>query len=151
MKKLFIELFSYNDWANEVIINFLSSVNNPPQKTIDIMSHIISAQELWLERIIGKHDYSIDLWEMLTLQECSLMARQSTDDWLKLIRKTKEKDFDRFIKYKNPDGKQRENILSEIIIHVVNHATYHRSQINMIMKQNNFEPVKIDFIYYTRL
>ena len=38
-----------------------------------------------------------------------------------------------------------------IMIHLVNHSSYHRAQIAMLLRQNGFEPVNTDFITYDRV
>jgi uncharacterized damage-inducible protein DinB len=37
------------------------------------------------------------------------------------------------------------------MIHLVNHSTYHRAQIAILLRQQGFEPVNTDFITYDRV
>ena len=151
MKNYFFQMFQYNDWANEQIFNSLKFVEAIPGKSLLLLSHIIAAQDVWYERITGIHNWNIQLWEVYSLQECVVLSSQSTKNWLSLVRKFKEKDFDKLIEYKNMKGNDCENTVSDILAHVINHATYHRAQINTVLKENGIEPVLIDYIYFTRL
>jgi uncharacterized damage-inducible protein DinB len=38
-----------------------------------------------------------------------------------------------------------------IMIHQVNHATYHRAQVAMLMRQQGYQPVNTDFITWDRV
>jgi uncharacterized damage-inducible protein DinB len=37
------------------------------------------------------------------------------------------------------------------MIHLVNHSSYHRAQIAMLLRQKGFEPINTDFITYDRV
>lgn len=151
MKKRFIEQFTYNNWANEQVINALKSYPEFPPKCVDLMSHIIAAQDVWYDRIKGSSGWNIDVWEKYTIQELALLSQQSTDGWLKLIRNTKKNDFDKLISYKNSKGTEFETAMQEIIDHVLLHSAYHRGQINLLLRENGLEPVATDLIFFTRL
>ncbi|MBU1096804.1 MAG: damage-inducible protein DinB [Ignavibacteriae bacterium HGW-Ignavibacteriae-2] len=151
MKTYFIELFQYNDWANEQLIEHIRFLEQPPERCLRLISHILSAQDMWMERIAGTHDWNIQIWDLYTIQECSLLSVQSSQQWFKLIRKLKDKDYDKLIVYKNLNGNACETPIRQIITHVAQHSTYHRGQINLLLKQNNIPPVELDYIYYSRL
>ncbi len=151
MRKTVLEFFTYNDWANEQIIGKLLSVENPPQRCISLISHIISAQDVWYERLTGSPDYQITLWDDYTLNECKILSQQSSEVWLKLIRNVKNVDFSRLVEYKTETGHRFEAAFTEVALHVANHSNYHRGQINSLLSSNGFEPAKIDFIYFTAL
>lgn len=61
MKKYFLDLFEYNNWANDKVINRLHQVNCQftDQDPFRIFSHIISSQETWLERVKRTKSYNI--------------------------------------------------------------------------------------------
>ena len=147
IRNYFIELFQYNDWANEQIYNALNAAGKYPDRCILLLSHIIASQDVWYERIAGNHDWNIQIWDVYNLQECSLLSKQSTQQWLKLIRNTKEKDFNRLVKYKNSKGKKFETPVRDIMAHLVNHSTYHRGQINQLLTQNGVKIPSMDFIF----
>lgn len=150
MKKYFLDLFEYNNWANDKIIIKLSSLDyqfegKDPYK---ILSHIISAQDIWLERVKGKSSYHINAWEEYSIQEIEILSEISNKEWKKFISKTNEKKFEKTCKYKNSKGDDKSNLFQDIFQHVLNHSTYHRGQINLILRLNNIDPVVNDFIYY---
>ena len=40
---------------------------------------------------------------------------------------------------------------SEILLHIVNHSTYHRAQVAKELRANGFEPINTDYITYVRI
>ncbi|MBN1302100.1 MAG: hypothetical protein JW995_12875 [Melioribacteraceae bacterium] len=151
MKSYFLELFQYNDWANEQLISVMEKYEQFPERCLQLFSHIISVQDVWFERINENHDWNIDIWDLYSIQECKVLSGQSSVNWLKFIRNTKEKDFDKLIKYKSTKGNNYESPVFEICAHVINHSTYHRGQVNQLLAQNGIEVPGTDFIFYTRI
>lgn len=150
MKNYFLDLFEYNNWANDRIINRLQEINCQfkDQDPFKLFSHIISTQETWLERVKGTKSYNIFLWDVFSIQELEILSMKNHKDWVKFINKLVEKKITSICKYKNSNGKQQESSYQDIFQHVINHSTYHRGQINQIFRMNGIEPVVTDFIYY---
>ena len=148
MKEHFINLIEYNDWANRKIFYVLRDIAQPPKGILDILSHIILSQENWLGRIKG--DYTNSFWENIALSDLEKRSQSNTEDWLQMIKNSTENDLDKKYAYHNTKGAKFETSLKDIITHLINHSTYHRAQINLLLRQNNIEPALTDYIYYTR-
>lgn len=150
MKKYFLDLFEFNNWANEKIILRLHNVSKNFKDTnpLAIMGHIISAQETWLERVKGTKSYNIFLWDDYSIQEIDVLSLNSYNEWKKFINKMNEKKFEQECIYKNSRGKRNSRTYQDILQHVINHSTYHRGQINLVLSQNDIKPENIDFIDY---
>ncbi|MCB0732336.1 MAG: DinB family protein [Ignavibacteriae bacterium] len=150
MKKYFLDLFEYNNWANDKIIlrlqelEFNFTLGNP----ILILSHIITSQEYWLERVKKKSSYNIYLWEEFSIQELGILSMNSTKEWIKFISKISDSKFQQMLEYKNLKGEDKSHTFQDIFQNVINHSNYHRGQINKILKLEKCEPVDIDFISY---
>lgn len=150
MKKYFLDLFEYNNWANDKLILKLVDVNDDIKihEALKILSHIISAQDTWLERVKGKQSYNIFLWDEYSIQEIEVLSLKSYKNWNKFISKLNEAEFDLLCNYKNSKGIQSAKTYMDILQHVVNHSSYHRGQINLHFRTIGIEPVNIDFIDY---
>ena len=150
MKKYFLDLFEYNNWANDKIILRLQSINEEFKNAnpLQILSHIISVQDYWFERVKGIKSYNIFLWDEFSIQELGVLSLNSHQDWVKFITKLNESEFEKKSSYKNPDGKKMTRSYQDIFQHIINHSSYHRGQINQIFRMNKIEPVNLDFIYY---
>lgn len=113
------------------------------------MSHILSAQFIWLHRIKGLPPSPFKLWQQYKLQELITMGKDAEHNWLEFIEHTES--FDRELSYNNYVGDPYINNVEQIMIHLVNHCTYHRGQIAILLRQKGFEPVNTDFITYDRV
>lgn len=151
MKKHFTDLFEYNDWANQRMIITLEEEKSDDYQLLLLLSHLLSSQIVWLNRVKELPTSPFPLWEKYKLRELQSMNEESTANWLDFIGKHKQNTFEEMIFYKNSKGKKFENTLREIVTHVINHSTYHRAQMVNVMKQLQIQPPVTDYIAYRRL
>jgi uncharacterized damage-inducible protein DinB len=118
-------------------------------KSEELLSHIISAQKIWLNRILGRNTV-IDPWHKLTQEDWIPQSIPITAEWINLLESFKENDFERRIEYTNTKGEKFFNTVKDIIVQVINHSTYHRAQIAQLIRQSGGEPAKTDYIVYQR-
>ena len=148
-KDHFIHMFKYNDWATRQTAESIMNLKRKNKKTEELLSHIISARKIWLNRILGK-ETALDPWQMLTKEELTPQSIPVTAEWINLLEGLQEKDFERRIEYKNFKGEKFSNTIKDIIVHVINHSTYHRAQIAQLVRQSGGEPARTDYIVYQR-
>jgi uncharacterized damage-inducible protein DinB len=150
MKDYFINLFEYNDWANKESLKSLKEMQKPDEKASDILSHIIISQILWLSRVKNETFQYKTFWEKLSLDEAKNISEKSTGDWLNFIEDKKEKDFEVMHSYKNSRGEFFSSKLQDILVHVINHSSYHRGQIATLVRKFDGIPAMTDYIHYKR-
>jgi len=149
MKQYFLKLYQYNAWANKRVINCLTRQSIGDEKILNIMGHIVAAQFLWLHRIKGLPPAEVKLWGEYKLDQLVSMADEAGILWLNFV-ETSE-NFNRELTYHNYVGDPYTNNVEMIMIHLVNHSSYHRAQIAMLLRQKGFEPINTDFITYDRV
>jgi uncharacterized damage-inducible protein DinB len=149
-KDHFIHLFKYNDWATRQTAESIMNLKKKNRKSEELLSHIISAQKIWLNRVLGK-DINIDPWQKLTEEEWIPQSTPLTAEWINLLESLHEEDFEKRIEYLNMRGERFSNTIKDIIVHVINHSTYHRAQIAHLIKKSGEEPARTDYIVYQRL
>ena len=149
MKKYFLKLYQYNDWANKRVLHAMQTQQVANEKTLTLMSHVLFAQNIWLNRIEGMSTDGIDIWKKMEIDELVSFADQIGKRWLEFVERSDS--FDREMTYKNFVGLPFTNNVEQIMIHLVNHSTYHRGQVALLMRQNGFDPVNTDFITYDRV
>ena len=149
-KDHFIHLFKYNDWATMQTAESIINLKKKNRKSEELLSHIISAQKIWLNRILGK-DIVTDPWQKLTQEEWTSQSTPQTAEWINFLEGLHEDDFEKRIEYTNTKGELFTNTIKDVIVHVINHSTYHRAQIAQLVKQSGGEPAKTDYIFYQRL
>jgi uncharacterized damage-inducible protein DinB len=149
-KEYFINLFEYNDWANKESLKSLAQMQSPDEKVSDIFSHIMISQILWLSRLKKELFLYKTFWEKLPLSDANSLSEKSTKDWLSFIGDKTDKDFDIKYAYKNSRGEAFSNELQDILIHVINHSSYHRGQIAILVRKSGGTPAMTDYIHYKR-
>lgn len=141
-------LQAYNNWATESLLSHLEKLVNIPESSLKMMQHIINAESIWISRIILEKP-KVGVWQEHTLQECAKIHQESSGVIKNLL--SSDLDLNRDISYVTSLGDPYINNVHDILIHVFNHATYHRAQIAKDLRNNGLEPINTDYILYVRL
>jgi uncharacterized damage-inducible protein DinB len=149
MKKYFLKLYQYNFWANKRVLDALNRQQVSDEKILSLIGHVVAAQFLWLHRIKGLPAPDVKLWGEYSLEQLNTMADTAGKQWLEFVESAES--FDREMSYLNYTGDPYTNNVEIIMMHLVNHASYHRGQIAMLLRQKGLEPVNTDFITYDRV
>jgi uncharacterized damage-inducible protein DinB len=149
MKEFFFKWYHYNAWANARVLKAFQEQNVTDDKILSLMSHVLAAQLIWLHRItlLPMPDY--ELWKQYPLEQLISMSEEASTRWLQYIEA--HENFDQLLRYHNYIGHSYENKVEQIMIHLVNHGTYHRGQVAMLMRERGYEPVNTDYITYDRM
>jgi uncharacterized damage-inducible protein DinB len=149
MKKYFLKLYQYNAWANKRVLATLNRQAVNDEKILTLMGHIVAAQFLWLHRIKGLPAPDVKLWGTYELAQLHELVDEAGRQWIDFVEATE--NFDREMTYRNYVGDPYTNNVEMIMIHLVNHSSYHRAQIAMLLRQKGLEPINTDFITYDRI
>ena len=149
MKKYFLKLYNYNYWSNKRVLGTIQKQDVSDAKILQLMGHVLAAQYLWLHRIKGLPAPDVKLWGEYSLDTLLNMAEDVGKQWLDFVEGTD--DFDRELTYRNYTNDPYTNNVENIMIHLVNHSSYHRAQVALLMRQKGLEPINTDFITYDRV
>jgi uncharacterized damage-inducible protein DinB len=149
MKTYFLRLYQYNEWANKRVVDCLRRQKVDEEKILMLMGHIVAAQFLWLHRIKGLPAPNLKLWGSYDLDQVTSLAEKAGKQWLEFVESND--NFNREMTYKNYVGEDYTNNVEMVMIHLVNHSSYHRAQIAMLLRQKGLEPINTDFITYDRI
>lgn len=142
------ELYAYNDWANRRCVHALKQ--NDSEKSMQILAHLLVNEEAYYERLHGTDLFGFDPWKNLSLEECGNLARETAEKYERLLRKFDDEGLDLKTSYRTSEGVWHENTFRELLTHVIFHSSIHRGNIVLKMREENFEPPKIDYIIYLR-
>jgi len=142
-------LFSYDDWANREVLDSLQALNAPPERSVKLLAHILSAERLWLERLLVQKQ-TAPVWPLSTLAQCKLEVDQLPGLWKNYLTALGEAGLARSLTYKNTKGESFSSQKQDILLHVVMHSAYHRGQIAADMRAAGFTPPYTDFIHAVR-
>jgi uncharacterized damage-inducible protein DinB len=149
MKEHLKKLYEYNAWANRRVIGCIEQQGVTDEKALSIFGHLVSAQFIWLNRFKGLPKSSYLLWGRYSVAELRQMVEDGAKLWLDFI--AENDSFDRVLKYNNYVGDYYENKLEQIMVHLVNHGSYHRGQVALLLRQRGYEPINTDLITYERV
>lgn len=147
MKIAIHDLLEYIQKSNNSTIDLL--VQNQatlPSKAIEIYSHMINAHHVWNARILGKKPF-FKIWQIHSVEVFSEMNEENYLVSKKII---ENNELDKMISYHNTRGEAFQNTLKDIMFHVINHSSYHRGQVMLLIRNAGIEPVPTDYILTKR-
>jgi len=93
------------------------------------------------------NDNQFEVWQ---INADDSLIKINSENFINSSKILDERNITEKINYKNSIGNVFENTIQEIFFHFINHSTYHRGQIAMLMKQAGLEPINTDYIFYKR-
>ena len=149
MKEYFLKLYQYNAWANQRVLECLERQEVKDEKILSIFGHLVCAQLIWFNRFKGLPKSPLKLWGNYSIFELKSIMEEASRSWLGFI--DGEDAFDRVLKYTNYVGDYYETNIRDLMAHLVNHCTYHRGHVAVLLREKGFEPVNTDFVTYDRI
>ncbi|GMK37553.1 protein DinB [Paenibacillus sp. CCS19] len=144
------EMFNYHTWANQTLLGHMKTLpstvlhqdfNIGSFKTIaHAFSHIYAVDSMWHLVLTGMSMRDA-LAATTTMNRSALDQLEEYEDkfaevseqfnqWL-----SSQADLEQTITLDNPYAGVRQTRLSEIMLHVINHGTYHRGNITTMLRQ----------------
>jgi len=146
-------MFAYDHWANRECLAAMRAAGSVSADTVGRMAHILSAQRLWLERML-KQPQSMPVWPSATAQDCTALADEMSSAWRNYLARIENQfapgSLDDQVEYRNSKGEAWSSRVGDILTHVLFHSAYHRGQIALQMRSSGVEPAYTDFIHAVR-
>jgi uncharacterized damage-inducible protein DinB len=147
--QFFLKMFKYDYWANRESLASLKSAGAPLARSLKLMSHVIAAEHLWLERL-KQDEQSIAVWPELNLQECEARIADLSRSWREYLGGLGASDYARQISYTNSKGEVWTNKVEDTLMHVLMHSAQHRGQVALDLRSSGQTPAYTDFIQAVR-
>lgn len=141
------QLFDYNFYCNKKLIETCILQEKVPEKTNALFSHILNDHHIWNARILGK-EASYTIAQIHPVKEWGDIHYENQRSSFEII--TNADDFEKRIDYENTEGRLFTSTMREMLFHIVNHSTHHRGQISINFRENDIEPVPMDYVLYKR-
>jgi uncharacterized damage-inducible protein DinB len=115
------------------------------------LAHIYQADSTWFGRIHGNPDS-----QTMNYPPKSDLAGLTADWFVLLDRavewslKLNEAQWNDIISYKDSKGNSHQTPLLPIVMHLVNHGSYHRGQVASLLRQSGVTPPSTDLILFYR-
>jgi uncharacterized damage-inducible protein DinB len=150
------EWLAFHQWRQEQIGTLLRSVDTEYfSKQLSgsfgslfiVLKHLIWAEKVWLGRVKPN---VVAMMRDVTPSELVEEWENVTRQWVEVVQNASEADFDTVIEYSDTKGNAYSNTLFEIILHFVDHSTYHVGQMMNAIRAFGLEPVSTNYIHYLR-
>lgn len=151
-------LWDYTKWADARAFDAVAKLT-PEQygkdlgsslKSVhDTLTHVVSAQWIWLSRWKGTSPKAMwtagefptfaalkDRWTALHAEIEAFVAAQT------------DATFAKDLVYQNTKGETLEYPLGALVLHMVNHSTYHRGQVTTLLRQLGAQPLPTDLVMF---
>ena len=152
--------FAYDRWANGRILSLASGLS-PEVLRKDLGSsfgsihgtlvHIISAEWAWLERWNGTSPEQMldpaNFSDVGALRARWAQVEEDLQDFLGVL--TQER-LEADVSYRNLQGQPVTLPLWQLMLHMVNHSSYHRGQVTTMLRQLGAQPVATDLVGFYR-
>jgi uncharacterized damage-inducible protein DinB len=142
--------FAYDAWANHEVLAGLRASTHPHARPLQLLSHVLSAERLWLERITMQPQ-SLPIWPDFTLDQCDAQIADVERLWDAFFGQLAPVGLLEKVVYKNSKGEPWTSTVEDILTHVALHSAYHRGQIASQVRAAGEQPAYTDFIHAVRL
>jgi len=154
------DLYAYNRWANRRILSAIAAVptdwitrdlGNSFPSLLATMSHILSAEWIWLERWKGRSPAGFpDAGALASLPDLTRWWQSVEREQSAFLDRLTPADLVESIDYRNTAGAPFRAPLWQLMRHVVNHSTYHRGQTVTMLRQLGAVAPSTDLVLFYR-
>jgi uncharacterized damage-inducible protein DinB len=142
MKEFLKNQIRFELWANKKLFTSMQKATPLDERALLLLSHILSGAKMWLNRVKGE-PLSTTLFEERTLDECSQLIDENAAGWLRFIEQADTLELNRIFEFIFPiDGSRKKIGVTDAIMHLVHHSSYHRGQIVARLK-GTVEPLPL--------
>jgi uncharacterized damage-inducible protein DinB len=152
-------LYRYSEWANERLLAALEQLT-PEQfihessgsfKSIrDTLAHIAGAEWLWFERWKGNLPAAMPSWHATAdLAELRDQMRRTAKERNERLAALQDSDTEKTFRTQNLKRDITWELpLGMMLLHVINHSTYHRGQLSSLIRQAGGVSVPTDLTIF---
>ena len=157
-KELLAQHFEYSLWASLKILKTSQKLSteavgldrgNSFGGILSTLTHIFQADRVWLKRFEGDPYFTLaqagDSYDLALLEAEWPAVVGAFAAW---IRAQDDAKFEERLFWRNVRGEDKTEVIYKILLHVVNHGSYHRGQVITMLKQAGGEVVSTDLVYY---
>jgi uncharacterized damage-inducible protein DinB len=144
--QLLEDMNAYNAQVNADFVQHLIKEDPSSERIAELMSHIVSAHQIWLERISDQR-MSVKVFAIRPYAELLEQIEQNRVLTSKILR---ERSLSDSINYVNTKRQRFSNTIKEMFLHLFNHSSYHRGQINQLLVAEGKLAMVSDYIAYNR-
>lgn len=142
MKEILSQYVAYNYWANQRILDFIlglpedllnKEVPSSFKSLKKTVLHIWDAEMIWISRLKGK---SMSYWPSQQIGENETIAGllDVSAEWIGFLKDKDKNYFNLDCFYKSIAGKEYSQKIYMVVMHCMNHSSFHRGQVVTILR-----------------
>src|SRR5687768_7393801 len=105
MRDHFRKLYKHLEWADARVLQSLRAAHSVLKKDLDLYSHILGSEHVWLSRIKGT-PAKVAVWPTLTLDEAGRLAAENVAAFEGILSELTKEGRETPITYRNSAGDQ---------------------------------------------
>jgi len=151
-------LAAYTRWADERMFAavgalaseaFLRDLGSSLKSVRDTVSHLVGAQWVWFGRWTGAAPRG--LWDAAGYPDLPPLRARWEETWREMGSFLEGRTDDQLradCAYTNTKGRPFTYPLGALVLHMVNHSSYHRGQVATLLRQLGAQAVSTDLVVY---
>lgn len=154
-------LTRYNAWANERLFEALAKLpvaeltvtrSKGPGSILKTLNHAQVVDRIWQANLEGRpHGFTSRNTEVLPAFEALREAQRDTDAWyVAFADRLEALARDEVVRFTFVGGGEGAMTRGDMLLHVVNHKTYHRGYVAEMLYEGNLKPPTMDLPVYIR-
>lgn len=152
------ELIAFDDWANGRLFVAAAGLTDEQLRTRvtssfpslwDTLWHIVGEEWVWLRRCQGQNPEAIPSWAVKgSPGDFSLALSEVQAERRIFLAELADAKLDQAVEFRSLEGHDHRQIVRDMLIHTVNHSTYHRGQAATILRQLGTAAPETDFVVF---
>lgn len=117
----------------------------------DLIRHMLGADTIWLMRWNGTSPAAVpDAPTWRTAADFQRVWAELKDGQRRFLAAQSDASLAGDLRYTTLNGTSYATPLGDVLLHVVNHGTYHRGQLAHMLRQLEHRPPSTDYVFYLR-
>ena len=161
MKEILQQHTAYNVWAHQRMFETMRQLSDDqihfviPSSFSSIYKtvlHLLDAESIWWQRLkLAEHIEGAGKSFSGSFADLEMKLMEQSRQWDDWVRGANEMQLAHVFAYQNTRREQFKQPVIEVLLHLVNHSTYHRGQLVTMMHQLGIEKIMAtDFNVFTR-
>lgn len=161
MKELLQQFSAYNIWANNLLLNVILSLPEELQhkqipssfdSLYKTVLHLWDAESIWWQRMkLVEQPSRPSVTFGGSMKEVASNLIKQNNQWHAWLLAAQEHHMQHEFIYRNSKREQSKLQVAQVILHLSNHATYHRGQLVNMLRQLGVEKIpQSDFSFWCR-
>ena len=151
-------LLAYTIWADRQILQAVGALPAEDRvretgtsffSVLGTLAHVLGAEQIWLSRFLGVPLQHLPSQEDYPTYEA--LHASFEDFWPQIeffLASLTEEQLDSEFTWTTLEGETRTAPFRQVLLHVVNHSSYHRGQVVAQMRQLGHQPPSTDLAYW---